>query len=618
MGGDPFHAHAHAPGDGHGHDGESHIQASLEKSARLSRVAFNAPPTLATYGFIVLASALFGLLLDFSARGPLLGFLALGVPALIAGPLSAPLAILLGGTLYYKRAAFLAAVGVASVGAVLLLGLPFRLLFDAPVSVILLLGYMGLTGIRHASLYFTSDNRHLRTLPVTLLQTAVALPFIAVLFGFGRAELVLTALLPFVFLVPLVFFLHIFDAPLQRNFKVSASELFRFYLDHLTSGRLDGEAILSRFAEPIQAKFAVAAFRRRDGTVKAAMVVPALHPGPIGRLGGSDLPGKVREAVKDVEYVLVPHGPATHDYNPVSTADVERFGRAVGDVLSKIEYQEGGSKAVSVGAVKHGEAASVRVTSQLFGNGALLTYTSHPSPIDDVDYGVGHAAELAARNAGIGASVFVDCHNSLKPGSGAVFLCTPRADAIIASAQEATRAALDARVPTVRVGCAQDARTFAKKDGIGDQGLQVLAIEAGGEKHAYVLWDGNNAVPEVTTLIGKELAGLVDSYQVMTTDNHSVNAVAGAYGPVGHLAPPARIAQATRLAVEKALQDLEPVQTGFASATIPDFLVYGNQKTVQLTAAINTMTSVVVELVVATVALQIMGTALLFWALGVL
>jgi predicted neutral ceramidase superfamily lipid hydrolase len=116
----------------------------------------------------------------------------------------------------------------------------------------------------------------------------------------------------------------------------------------------------------------------------------------------------------------------------------------------------------------------------------------------------------------------------------------------------------------------------------------------------------------VTRLIGEEMKGLVDGFQVMTTDNHSVNAVAGSYGPVGHLAPPKEIAKATRKAVEQALADLEPVTCGGAAGVLEDFRVFGNQKTVQLTASINVMTSVLFELTAATVVLQGLGTALLF------
>ena len=591
---------------------EGTVQESLEQSARISRVVFNAPPTFLTYGYVVLASAFFGLFLRPTPTGALVGFLLLGVPALIAGPLSAPIANALGGTLYYKRAAFLAAVSATIVGLVVVLSVPFRIFFTIPLAHVVLLGYMMATSTRHATLWATSDNRHLRSLPVSLLQVLAAVPFIAAalpLLGvnaaFGARELLVGLALAVIFLAPLVFFLHVFDTPMKKSFNVSGSELFRYYLDHLTSGRMDGEAILSRFAEPVRAKFGVIGFKRRDGSMKAAIVVPALHPGPIGRLGGSDLPGKVAEAIPECDLVMVPHGAATHDYNPVTTKDVERFGKAAAELLRKVEYREGGSLARTMGE-------DVRVTSQVFGEAALLTYTAWPLPIDDVEYAVGHAAELTARIAGAERAFFVDCHNSLLPGAGQVWPNTPRGDAVIEAAGKAARASAAARVGSLRVGVAQDRKSFGREHGIGAQGVQVIVVEGEGQKFGYILWDGNNAVPEVTRAIGEQVKGLLDGFQVMTTDNHSVNAVAGSYGPVGHLVPPADIAKVTRLAVEQALSDLEPVASGGENGVLEDFLVFGHQKTVQLTASINTMSSIMLELLAATVTIQWLGTALLF------
>ncbi|HWG90308.1 MAG TPA: DUF2070 family protein [Candidatus Thermoplasmatota archaeon] len=601
-------AHLHAPGE----EGENSLQESLEKSAQISKVVFNAPPLLLSTLYLVGASALFGLLLEPTLQGVLNGLLLIGAPGLVAAFGSAPLAHFLGGTLSAKRAAFLSAVCVTLVGATLIVGIPFRLAFGVKEIWVLVYGYMAITSVRHAVLFAISDNNHLRSLPVSLLQTLVALPLLAAGYRetFGTDEVLLTLLLPVVFLGPLIFFLEIFDTPLQRNFKVSGSEMFRFYLDHVTTGRMEGEEVLGRFAEPIRAKFGVVGFRRKkDQSLKAVIVVPAIHPGPIGHLGGSDLPGKVAEIVSEADLVMVPHGPATHDYNPVSTREVERFGAEVKRVVAGLEYREGGSA-----AVPHGKGVSV--TSQLFGDTALLTYTSWPSAIDDVEYGVGHAAELHARLGGARDAFFVDCHNSLLPGAGQVFLCTPRADAILANSEEATRRALGERVGTLRVGIAQDRASFTKLDGVGDQGVQVIVVEAGRQRHAYILWDGNNAVPEVTKHIGDALSGLVDSFQVMTTDNHSVNAVAGSYGPLGHLTPPEGLAKATRAAVEKALTDLEAVESGAGRGSVEDLLVFGHQKTVQLTASINVMTSILVQILLACLTVQGLGAALLFYLVG--
>ena len=591
------------------HDGS--VQASLEQSAKISRTVFNAPPTLLTYAYVILASAVFGLALRADAQGALWGFLALGIPALVAGPLSAPIANALGGTLYYKRAAFIAAVSMTIVGAVLVVGVPLRLLWGVPLAHVLLVGYMMATGFRHSAFFVTSDNRHARSLPVSLLQVGAAIPFLYALGLIGPRELWIALALAFIFLAPLVFFLEIFDTPLKKSFRVSASELFRYYLDHITSGRMDGESILNRFAEPIRAKFAVIGFKRPDQSLKAAIVVPAVHPGPIGRLGGSDLPAKVAEAIPDADLVMVPHAAATHDYNPVASAEVERLGREAAKLLKSVEYHPRGSKA-------HTSGEDIRVTAQVFGDSALLTYTSWPLPIDDVEYGVGHAAELTAQLSGVKKAAFVDCHNSLLPGAGAVHLCTPRADAIIDASGKAAAACMAAPLAPLRVGVAQDRKTFSREHGIGAQGVQVVAVECEGQTFAYILWDGNNAVPEVTRAIGEQVKDLVDGFQVMTTDNHSVNAHAGSYGPVGHLASPGDIAKATRLAVEQALSDLEPVVAGGGKGVVEDFRVFGNQKTVQLTASINTMSSIILQLTIATIGIQAMGTALLFLVLRAL
>jgi putative membrane protein len=355
----------------------------------------------------------------------------------------------------------------------------------------------------------------------------------------------------------------------------------------------------------VEAKVGVVAFRRPGGAVKACIVVPSLHPGPVGALGGGDMPGKIAEQVGRAEHVLVPHGAATHDLNPISTREVERVGRAVDDAVGAMRWHTGGSRAA-------GMEKGVRVLAQYFGPGALLTYTSWPEPIDDVDFGVGNAAELSARIAGAEEAIFVDCHNSLAPGAGAVFPCTPRADRIVELAHDATLAAGKERVGHLSVGVAQ-VQGFERAEGIGTQGVQVLLVEAGGQRVAYALWDGNNMLPVVAERIGPALEGLVDRWQVLTTDNHSVNLIAGGFNPVGHRVSPDRIAEATRAAVERALADLEPVECGVAALTVPGVRVFGHEKTARLTASINTMTSIAVQVFIAWVLVTGMATALLLF-----
>jgi putative membrane protein len=584
---------------------ESAVQASAERTAQMSNVFFRAPTLPVSLAGLGVLSVVAGLLLDLSPTGVVRGLVVVGLPGLVAAALSAPLAEALGGTLYARRAGFLSVVGAAVLTTHALATIPLDLLVGVAEGDVMLVGFMGVAAVRHGTLFTISDNRHHRTLPVTLLPLVAGLPALAWAYGLGWGEAPLVAGLVVVFLAPVVFFLGVFDSPLKENFSASASEIFRAYLDHLKTGSVDAERIVNRWSEPIDAGYGVVTFHRPEGDVKAVMVVPVLHPGPVGQLGGGDLPGKVAEIVDATDFVMVPHGPATHDYNPTTTDEVARFAERVRETVEGVEPGEGGSPAVA-------EGETVDVTSQFFGDGALLTYTSWPRALDDVDHGVGLAAELQARIGGAEEAVFADCHNSLRPGAGQVFLATPRAETIQRNARAATEEAARRRVGEMRVGVAQDAETFTQEEGIGGQGIQVLAVEAGDQRHAYVLWDGNNMLPEVNRRLGEEIEDLVDSYQLMTTDNHSVNAVAGAFGPVGAGVDPETLARVTGEIVDEALDDLEVVEPALERGIVEDVRVYGHHKTAMLTASINTMTSIAPELVGATLTLQALGTVILF------
>ncbi len=57
-----------------------------------------------------------------------------------------------------------------------------------------------------------------------------------------------------------------------------------------------------------------------------------------------------------------------------------------------------------------------------------------------------------------------------------------------------TAFAATAQQEQVRFSAGYAARTFpfSRQDGFGDLGVQVLVVNAGGQKTAYVLFDGNN------------------------------------------------------------------------------------------------------------------------------
>jgi putative membrane protein len=585
-------------------------QEVLERVSEITDVLFQAPHPFFGYLFMLLGPfVLLPLMMD---RVPRLGLEEASIaifwiyvfPTVVFAATSHRLAKLLGGTFNRRRAVFLAAavlffqIVIVAVG-----GLITRRGF-VPFADVLIISYAFVLMPHQIALFTTSDHRHFRSSLVALIHPVVGLLGLHYVFNTGPHEIWLSVLLPITFLLTTIYFAELVDTPIRRNTGLSLSEMFRHYLDHLSAGELAAERMLDKVSSEIDAHVGAVAFRKRDGKVKCAFVVPSLHPGPIGHLGGSNMPSKVASAVMETGNILVPHGPATHDFNPTSSGEVERVAEEARRLIQDIEFSARASPMIRQGK-------DAQVCAQVFGDSVLLTYTSWPKPIDDVDYGVGQAAILSARVAGARDALFIDAHNSLVMGSGAVFPSTTRANLIVALAEEATRAAWAKADGEAKAGYAQDKASFTRMEGIGEQGCQAIVTDVGGHRTAYVLWDGNNMMPEVRGQIRDALRGLVEDFEVMSTDNHSVNAVAGSFNPIGHRLEPERIAAVSRSVVEAAIADLEPVEVGMKTSRIPSLKVLGHWNTMRLVSSVNTIVATIPRAVAAMLILQAALTALM-------
>lgn len=599
-------------------EGES-SQEVVERIAEVSSLIFQAPHPFYSYGLILTLPLLIVPLfwrdllngpdqgMGFAFRNVLLLFV---FPAVVAAAGNWRMAGWLGGSFNRRRSAFLALVSMIVLLLITVVGGLLHRRGEYNFFDPIIVGYSFIVVIQHSALFTTSDHRQIRSALVAMLQPATGLLMLHLLYEWplladtkGRA-IVLTVLLPLCFLGSTMFFLDLVDAPVKRNTGLSLSEMFRHFLDHLSKGTLKAEELVLRIASEIDAFIGVVGFRRPGGELKAAIVVPAVHPGPVGHLGGSNLPSKVIQTTGLTENILVPHGPATHDFNPASRVEVERIGETARQLITSISYANLASPMIRTGT-------DVQVCAQFFGDGVLLTYTSWPKPIDDVDYGVGDSAMWSARYSGAREATFIDSHNSLLLGSGAVWPSERRALSIIDTCGESTKRAIQERASGIRAGYAATRDAFGRNEGIGEQGCQVIVTEIAGKRSAYILWDGNNMLPEVRGRIRERVQDLVAEFEVMTTDNHSVNIVAGGYNPVGYRADVEKIALVSRTTLERAIFDLEPVEVGLKTGRIPALKVFGHWNTIRLVSAVHTVVSIIPRAAVLLVVFQILFTILI-------
>jgi putative membrane protein len=594
-------------------------EQGVAQATRVADYVFTSPKPWRTFPVLILLSlvlgAIWGPVWD-SQRWLSVSLGLFFVPSAVAAVLAVPLARGLGGIIYMRRSTLLALISLIVMAPLLLVWRfiigPF---FAGRASDILLLGWALVLWLWHLVLVSTSHASHARSLPVALVMPAAGIVMAAVMLPpFGLREVLLAAGFCAVFLLSAAAFKLMAESPLRRNFRASGMELVRNMLSHWTeggdAGKIEMESFFSTFSVDFSADVGILAFRSGD-RIRGLWLVPSVHPGPFGTLGGSDLPAKLRKELDSgIENLMVFHGAATHDQNPASDGDVQRIAAAVNDGVKGLTYSS------EAGPFVRYRGERVAVCAQPLGKSILAVHTSAPDPTDDIDHAVGKMVEGTFVRRDYKPALFVDAHNCLERGGGAVHSGSFEAGELLRKAEEAASSA-PAISRGLRAGFASTAGFSKERDGIGAQGIQVAVLEAGGKKAAYILFDGNNMVKGLREKVLEAVKGTVDEAEVFTTDNHCVHATMGGYNPVGAKYSQEELARKTKKAVEYALAHMEDVEVG-ASSVSAKIKVFGPGNTARLTTAINSTVAILRTAVILCLLGAFLGAFALFYFVNML
>ncbi|MFB6311744.1 MAG: DUF2070 family protein [Salinirussus sp.] len=400
-------------------------------------------------------------------------------------------------------------------------------------------------------------------------------------------------------------FLTVIDIPWRRSLGVSVFDFVRGFLGHLTEGTRELETFFEQLGESAVVPVTVFSARRPGGAEKARFVLPMLHPGPMGDIGGGDLPRSIAADADGLGFA--PHATAGHDFNLVSDREVETVRAAARTALNRIEYDRTASRSVRL---SEGEAT---ITGQRVGDDAFVVGTFAPRCSDDVHYPVGLAARAATRSSGLDDVLLVDAHNCndglAGEDLGHVVPGSRRSFDLIDGAERLGERLAAAETDTLRLGVAWDETPWEPDQGIGPLGIRVAVFEVGDQRTAYVLIDGNNMEQGLRERIVGAVDG-VDRLEVMTSDTHVVNTVE-AENQVGQNLPVADLVALIDDLVDDAVADLEPVEVGMATETV-EVTVFGNDRTETLASHANAVVSMGSALAVAVVVGVLSLSVLLF------
>ncbi|NHN63066.1 DUF2070 family protein [Haloarcula sp. JP-Z28] len=594
------------------------MTATQGNLASLSRFIFRAPTWYTSLAFALVIAAMTGIV-AFDSRFILddawQGVFLIGLPTSIASAVTPWVDRQLGGQLTPNRATLLAVIcelitiamlTIAGVIAVFTVRLGQNFVFD-----VLLVALASIFAFRLLILMAVSRHSLLKATIPASVQTVTAAVLLAIysgatafiledpmlreylsrpeevppqVQGFIPEDFIILAVICVIYALAVWLFLVVIDQPWRSSLGVSALDFLRGFIGHIAEGTRELEEFFEEIGEEAVVPVTLLSVRRPDGEEKARFVLPMIHPGPMGEIGGGNLPRRVAESADGLAFP--PHATAGHDFNLVTEREVDKILSTAETAYQNIEYD---SQATAGHRVTEGEAT---LTGQAFGSDALVVNTYAPGCADDVEYAVGLSAMSEARADGLDDVLLVDAHNcndGLEGDDlGHVVPGSQRSFDMLHGAGQLGSLLTDAETGQLRCGVAWDETPWEPEEGIGPLGIRVCVFEVNDQRAAYVLIDGNNMEPGLRQRIIDAAEG-VDTMEVMTSDTHIVNTVE-AENQVGQVISEKEIVALIGDLVDRAIADLEPVEAGMASeqATVT---VFGNDRTETLASTANAMVS---------------------------
>ena len=393
----------------------------------------------------------------------------------------------------------------------------------------------------------------------------------------------------FIFLAAIYGIFWLINAPMKRNFGVSMTEAASLFLAQWFEASPKLERMFEEVGETVNTYLGILAFRA-DGKLKAVFLVPHVHFGPFGSLGGSEFPKLMANEVarRTGASAFVFHGCATHDFNPVAASEVEKFNERLFSVLGSIKFEK------AKGWLTVGRNGTAKCVAAMVNGVMFAPVTRAPRTTEDIDFSVGLAIRNYALAKGAKEALVADAHNAETGEITKVESGNPIAfEYMEAVGDAAGKGGKDVRL---RAGFAQDAmKEFKASSGIGEAGLKVAVFEAGKKKFAYVVYDANGTTPAFRREAIDAVCRLgIDECEVMTTDTHSVNKVSGVLNPLGGPRTDREaVLSRTVHTAKKALADLGEVEAAGALQMVEGVRVFGVAQSSELVGTVNSIVAIV-------------------------
>ena len=581
--------------------------SSMSSVAGLSKYIRTLPEAKSTFLMIIVLSFITGTVLflvkpvsigsglENFLYGGAFGFLVYGLPAIITGATDQKwVSTLKGINLKMKHSMFLALVSMSMAGIISIIGTVLGNIIHQDLFInSILFGFAMAFAFNILVIGSVTRIKFFKSVLVASIQPILMIGVLIITSFLNNVESIFelgiigtffkVIIASGVFLLAIYSFMSIVESPMKKNLGFGALEILSFFISHMNEGSKSIEELFDNAGEAIDTLVGVCSFRRLDGSIKSLFISPCVHPGPLGEIGGSNMPTILANRFDN--FTMVAHGPSTHDFNPVTSDEIIKIEDAVKKALGNIEYSPKGSEFIRYSHKK----ANIGV--QFFNNGSIMLSTLAPYGSDDIEFGVGLATMIESqKELNIDNPILVDCHNSFNAEKGGVLPGNPELFQLLDTIRLIEAKDLEYEI---KVGCHySDLGGLGKHEGIGDSGLKTMIIEVNGQRTAYLLFDSNNMELGYRETLFNAMEDMdIDEIEVMTTDTHSVNTLSAGYNPLGTVEKE-KIIEYTRLSINEAIDDLEPVEAGTRIERIENLKTFGPNNSTELISTISSIVSV--------------------------
>ena len=579
--------------------------SSMSSVAGLSKYITTLPKTKFSIVGMILISIITGILfflIDVTTYpilteifyGGLYALLVIGIPSIMSGALNQQVISILDGiNVKIKHSMFLSALSMTILCIIVIIGGVITRILGVDIFLnSLLFGCVLIYGFNTLVFWATAKIRFTKAVITGLIQPVLILAmYILITFfvtdtsfmGPVILQIAIKALIAgVIFVLAIYAFITVIASPFKKNLGIGVLDLLSLFIAHMNEGSNSLEGLFENMSEAIDTVVTFISFKAENG-IKALFISPSVHPGPLGDLGGSNMPTILSN--KFNYFTMVAHGPSTHDFNPIAVSEIDKIEDAVKRGLEKVEYSPDASKFVRYNS----EKANIGV--QFFNKGMVILSTFAPEGSDDIEFGVGLTMMAQSRSkCNVKDSVIVDCHNSFTPESGEVLPGNAEVFHLIDVIDK-----IDANQTkgNIKIGCWQTTMgEFDKQEGIGESGLKTMVIEVENQRTAYVLFDSNNMEIGFRQEIIDATSDLdIDELEVMTTDTHTVNTISRGYNPIGIVKRP-EIIEYVRTSIVEAIKDLENVEVGTGTEKIRNLNTFGPNNSTELISTISSVVAV--------------------------